>query len=101
MTTTDPLTGLPKVPEGYFWEIKNSTLIGVLRLELRKKCLRFFSYRTRFGLLYPPLSPAVIHERGVIVLEEWEQEKSNLAQESESSRYIGKYPPKNLKDASK
>lgn len=101
MTTTDPLTGLPEVPEGYFWEIKNSTLPGVLRLELRVKWLRFFSDRIGFGLLYPPLSPASIHERGVIVLEEWEQEKLDIAQESESSRYIGKYPPKNLKDAPK
>lgn len=99
MTKPDPTTGFPEVPEGYFWEIKFSALPGFYRLELRKTLFWIFSERVQFTLVSPPLNPALLYEEAEYVLEKWEEEKNRIAIEDASSVYIGKFPPKNLKDA--
>ncbi len=101
MIKPDPNTGFPEVPEGYFWEIKYSAIPGYYRLELRKKLFWLFSERVEFTLVSPPLAPAVLYEEAEYVLEKWEESKDRIAIEEESSVYIGKYPPKNLKDVPK
>lgn len=101
MTKTDPTTGFPEVPEGYFWQIKHSALPGNFRLELRKKLFWIFSDRIEFTIVSPPLSPDSLYEEAEFVLWKWEEEKSRITIEDDSSVYIGKYPPKNLKDAPK
>lgn len=99
MTKPDPNTGFPEVPSGYFWEIKHATLQGMFRLELRRKTFWIFSERVEMGLLEPPLDRAYVYEKAEDVLDVWEETKQNVANEYASSVYIGKYPPKNLKDA--
>lgn len=99
MTKPDPNTGLPEVPEGYFWQIKHAAISGYFRLELRKKLFWIFTERIEFTLVSPPLSPALLNREADHVLEKWEESKQRVAIESSSSVYIGKYPPKNLKDA--
>lgn len=101
MNKPDPTTGFPEVPEGYFWQIKHSALPGYFRLELRKSTFWIFSERVEYTIVAPPLEPADLYERAEFVLEKWEAEKSRIAVEDASSVYIGKYPPKNLKDAPK
>lgn len=101
MTKTDPTTGFPEVPEGYFWEIKHSALPGYFRLELRKTLFWIFSERVEFTIVDPPLEPASLFDKADFVLWKWEDEKNRIALEDASSVYIGKYPPKNLKDAPK
>ena len=98
MTKTDTTTGFPEVPEGYFWEVKFSALPGFFRLELRKR-FWIFSKRVEFTIVSPPLNPDSLYEEAEFVLEKWEDEKNRIAIEDASSRYIGKYPPKTLKDA--
>ena len=101
MTKPDPTTGFPEVPEGYFWQVKYSSLPGFFRLELRKKLFWIFSERVDFTIVDPPLSPDSLYEEAAYVLEKWHAEKVRVAIEDASSVYIGKYPPKNLKDAPK
>ncbi len=99
MTKPDPNTGFPEVPEGYFWQIKHAYLEGYFRLELRKRLFWLFTERVAFTLLRPPLNPDYIFAKAETVLEDWEDQKEYVANEEASSVYIGKYPPKNLKDA--
>lgn len=101
MTKTDPTTGFPEVPEGYFWEIKHSALPGYFRLELRKSLFWIFSERVEYTIVAPPLDHESLYEKAEFVLWKLEDEKDRIAAEDASSRYIGKYPPKNLKDAPK
>lgn len=99
MTKPDPNTGFPEVPSGCFWEIKHSAIPGYFRLELRKELFWIFTELVESAIVSPPLDPAVLYEEAEYVLEKWEDSKNRVAAEDSSSMYIGKYPPKNLKDA--
>jgi hypothetical protein len=92
----DPSTGLPEVPEGFFWKISYAYTPGAFRITLRKKLFGPFSQEVKFGIMYPPLTDDEIIETAEWVLGEWEDEKDRVAAEYESSKYIGTYPPKNL-----
>jgi hypothetical protein len=98
LTKTNQTTGFPEVPEGYFWEVKHSALPGYFRLELRKKLFWIFSERVEFTIVDPPLSPALLHEEAEYVLRKWDNIKEQISIEDASIVYVGKYPPKNLKD---
>lgn len=98
MTKTDLSTGFPEVPEGYFWEINHSALPGYYRLELRRKLFWIFSEQVEFTIVEPPLSPAILNEEAKYVLHKWEKANNRANIEGASNSYIGKYPPKNLKD---
>jgi len=100
LTTTDPTTGLPEVPEGYFWEIKHALTDGMYRLELRKKYFWVFSERVAFGMMDYPLSDSRIRSKGLSVFDDWKRDQSRAAFRDQSNSYVGKYPPKNLKDVS-
>lgn len=101
MTKPDNNTGFPEVPEGYFWQVTHSALPGMFRVELRKKLFWIFSQRIEFTITAPPLSRALLFEEAEYVLEKWRESKHYIAIEETSSMYVGKYPPKNLKDAPK
>jgi hypothetical protein len=101
LTKPDPNTGFPEVPEGYFWQIKHAYTAGAFRLELRKKLFWIFSQSVQWTVVFPPLSNDKLFEDALYVLGEWQESKDRIATEEASSVYIGKYPPKNLKDAPK
>lgn len=101
MTNPDPNTGFPEVPEGYFWQVKQAYTAGAFRLELRKKVLWIFSEKVEWTIVWPPLSNDVLFEDALYVLGKWEERQKTIEREDASSVYIGKYPPKNLKDTSK
>jgi hypothetical protein len=98
LTKLDPNTGFPEVPEGYFWEINHSALPGYYRLELRRKLFWIFSEQVEFTVVEPPLSSALLNEEAKYVLHKWEKAKHLATIEDASNAYVGKYPPKNLKD---
>lgn len=99
MSKPDPITGFPEVPEGYFWEItKSASIKGYFRLELRRKYFWVFSDRVRFSLISAPLSAERLYEEAEYILEKCEEDLNRRATENASNVYIGKYPPKSLKD---
>lgn len=100
MTKPDPTTGFPEVPEGYFWEVTDAATNGWLRLHLKKK-VWIFSCEVQWTVVEPPFTPQNFYEEALYVLREWERSKERIALEEASKKYIGKYPPKNMKDVSK
>lgn len=99
LTKTDTTTGFPEVPEGYFWQIKHAHTNGAFRLELRKKLFWIFSERVEWTVIWPPLTRSSVFTESLYVLDKWDEYKERMELEYASSVYIGKYPPKNLKDA--
>lgn len=92
MTETDISTGLPKLPEGYFWRVRASSL-QLTYVELRKKTWlgsrqvhrRLTNYYDKMGNVLDPREEIVT--RAVSIMKEfndpWEP-------------FYGDYPPKKL-----
>lgn len=85
----DPRTGLPEVPEGYFWRVKPSSGSYIL-VELRKKtwlgstCVEWSVVRKDKASKYEIIF--VAH----YVMEKWHKVEPDL------SHFYGDYPPKSL-----
>jgi hypothetical protein len=97
LTKPDTNTGFPEVPEGYFWEVKYASSHGWLRLYLKKKTW-IFSETVDWTIVKPPFSPENFYQDGLYLLGKVERAKAALALEEATDKYIGKYPPKSLKE---
>lgn len=99
MTKTDPLTGLPEVPEGYFWEVTPAYTQGLFRLKLRKKLFWIFNETVEWTIADDPMTDSSLYEDALYLLSLWRGREQAAKREADTfSRYVGKYPPKTLKD---
>jgi hypothetical protein len=101
LTKTDPLTGLPEVPEGYFWQVKKAGIDDWLRLYLKKKLFWGLSCEVEWTVVQPPFTPETFYDEALHILEEWDPKMKKQADEDQGRAYLGKYPPKNIKDVAK
>lgn len=94
----DEETGLPALPEGYFWRVRDANYKGHAYVELRS------TYKRRYWLFWKKLYSTKLHEEMVLapitrprVLKE-AQDCIQAVQNHLVSDYslIGDYPPKNL-----
>lgn len=90
----DPLTGMLKVPEGYFWRVTSSGgLFRIPLVQLRKRVWKFSYLVDETGILDHELTPSGILESAEYILSN--QEK--WAKHAEAvNKYYGDYPPKKL-----
>lgn len=94
MTKIDPATGLPELPEGYFWRIKKDS--AGTRTHLMKK--RAFGISTSvhsryiFPRYYPTAREAMRGTAQKVLDESWEKVREQVI----LSKLVGGYPPKRL-----
>lgn len=99
MTAENLLTGLPELPDGYFWRV---TRVGgkgyanALYLSIRRKVL-FFSVRVEYGMVRPyswaPTVEEGLRKRAKSILEDWQE---SAISHPRLDTVLGDYPPKKL-----
>ncbi|WP_346921917.1 hypothetical protein [Glutamicibacter creatinolyticus] len=113
---TDPNTGLPELPEGHFWRLKEGEYCTV-RLSIRKKRKHFGSksiismrvyhnwdgknmeYRSPAlveGLADENLTPDAIRNTAEHLLEKWHTRDAGRLRYENNVKLMGDYPPKKL-----
>jgi hypothetical protein len=88
----DETTGLPELPEGYFWRIKKF-IAPYARVEIRRAD-KFFSTLIESGVLYRAETGdhKKIVDTAQFALKKWNEYRGLSARES----VYGDYPPKKL-----
>lgn len=94
MTKIDKTTGLPELPEGYFWQVTGRNIIGNFEVHLRKKVLGFISKSIDYLQLVFLSEETVFNAARTLKSENW----GTLYPALDMNDYtlIGKYPPKSL-----
>lgn len=93
--TTDPNTGLPALPEGYFWRIKKwKHGVFDLHIHLMKKVGPFaFSAGDRLA----DTRPLSIHRAAYgIMMGVFNTKEHRALTNAKITKYVGDYPPKRL-----
>lgn len=85
---TDKSTGLPELPEGYFWRLRRSSL-EYLRLEIREKRLIRSKVVTWSVIAKDDVSITEIQRTAILV-------KHSFKKGTNWKSYLGDYPPKKL-----
>lgn len=93
-TEIDPDTGMPVVPEGYFWRVKPGQMYAVI-VELRRKWFWGFTHCVE-DTLGDDLSEDGIRNLAAYVLNKWEQRAIQKREREEIRALFGDYPPKKL-----
>lgn len=88
----DETTGLPELPEGYFWRIKKD-IYPFAQVQIRKQG-RFFSYKKYSSPLYRSSLeyPRAIVKTAEYAIESWQRQNKILG----DNDVYGDYPPKKL-----
>lgn len=90
----DEATGLPKLPEGYFWKVSKASLDGYHNVAIRKVWLCYpFSTRVEYTLT-SNLTKKSLKTEAEYVFRNFEKKLRNA--KTAKSLY-GSYPPKKLK----
>lgn len=89
-TVMDPNTGMPEVPEGYFWRVKRGGYYK-LEVQLRKRWFWQFSHSVESCPLDDATEWGVVNNAAYI-LERWNKRTLGPT----VSGLLGDYPPKKL-----
>lgn len=99
MIHENPATGLPVLPDGYFWRVTGPNIIKNFEIQIRLK-RRIGSKRIADWHIYPEeFTPAGIREaaRCVVTLDrEWRRHRATVPENVDKS-LLGDYPPKLLR----
>lgn len=93
----DKNTGLPEVPEGYFWRVKKFNYDYsryTVDVQLRHRIWGGFS--TEVANLLAEGNAESILNAALTVLRMWGREINAQAKRDEREQFIGDYPPKRL-----
>lgn len=94
MANIDDKTGLPELPEGYFWRVKESVSIFV-DVEIRKKWWVGSRQVAWTSMYRSQLSKQKILECARYVLSKW---RRDVTETNDSRALLGDYPPKSLNE---
>lgn len=90
----DPATGMPELPEGYFWRVKQGYAYAI-NVQLRKRVMGRLSVVVENSVNDDP-TPWGVRNLAAYVLYRWETSTARKQEEAAIQNLYGDYPPKKL-----
>jgi hypothetical protein len=91
----DPASGLPELPKGHYWHVREAYTAGWHRVEIRKGWVYPFSSVIEYKLLSASLTEDTLLDMSIQVYREFQSARVAVADPGKALR--GSYPPKTIK----